>query len=63
MYRYDTHDHALVAERVAQFRDQTQRFMAGKLAELARRWALPVSRWSAITSTTTIRDCRPKWAC
>src|SRR5262249_49084415 len=33
MYRYDHYDHALVAERVAQFRDQTQRFLAGKLTE------------------------------
>src|SRR5690348_5871838 len=33
MYRYDTYDHALVAERVAQFRDQTERFLAGKLSE------------------------------
>jgi len=33
MYRYDRYDHALVAERVAQFRDQTQRFLAGKLTE------------------------------
>jgi sulfite reductase (NADPH) hemoprotein beta-component len=33
MYRYDTYDHALVAERVAQFRDQTRRFLAGELSE------------------------------
>ncbi|HEY2629533.1 MAG TPA: nitrite/sulfite reductase [Usitatibacter sp.] len=33
MYRYDHYDHALVAERVAQYRDQTQRFLAGKLTE------------------------------
>jgi sulfite reductase (NADPH) hemoprotein beta-component len=33
MYRYDTYDHALVAERVAQFRDQTRRFLAGELTE------------------------------
>ena len=33
MYRYDTLDHTLVAERVAQFRDQTQRFLAGQLSE------------------------------
>ncbi|MEO7775266.1 MAG: nitrite/sulfite reductase [Steroidobacteraceae bacterium] len=33
MYRYDTIDQTLVAERVAQFRDQTQRFLAGSLSE------------------------------
>jgi len=33
MYRYDTFDAALVARRVTQFRDQTQRFLAGELTE------------------------------
>jgi len=33
MYRYDDFDSAIVAERVAQFRDQTSRFLAGKLTE------------------------------
>jgi sulfite reductase (NADPH) hemoprotein beta-component len=33
LYRYDTIDQTLVAERVAQFRDQTQRFLAGDLSE------------------------------
>jgi len=33
MYRYDHYDHALVAERVAQFRDQTARFLSGALTE------------------------------
>src|SRR5262244_1262038 len=33
MYRYDHFDHRLVAERVAQFRDQTRRFLAGELTE------------------------------
>ncbi len=33
MYRYDSYDHALVAERVAQFRDQTRRYLAGELTE------------------------------
>ena len=33
MYRYDTLDRALVEERVEQFRDQTQRFLAGSLSE------------------------------
>src|SRR5665811_116546 len=33
MYRYDIVDKALVRERVAQFRDQTNRFLAGALSE------------------------------
>src|ERR1700758_4381520 len=33
MYRYDSFDQRLVDERVAQFRDQTRRFLAGKLSE------------------------------
>jgi len=33
MYRYDELDQRLVDERVAQFRDQTQRFLAGKLSD------------------------------
>jgi sulfite reductase (NADPH) hemoprotein beta-component len=32
MYRYDSHDHAAVAQRVAQFRDQTRRHLAGELS-------------------------------
>ena len=33
MYRYDDLDHTLVSERVAEFRDQTRRFLAGELSE------------------------------
>lgn len=33
MYRYDEFDQRLVDERVAEFRDQTRRFLAGKLSE------------------------------
>jgi sulfite reductase (NADPH) hemoprotein beta-component len=33
MYRYDAVDKTLVNERVAQFRDQTRRFLAGELGE------------------------------
>src|SRR5579859_4866708 len=33
MYRYDLTDKTLVRERVAQFRDQTQRYLAGRLSE------------------------------
>src|SRR5262245_47088376 len=33
MYRYDNIDQRLVDERVAQFRDQTRRFLAGQLSE------------------------------
>lgn len=33
MYKYDEIDQALVDERVAQYRDQTRRFLAGELSE------------------------------
>lgn len=33
MYQYDARDQAIVNARVAQFRDQTQRFLAGRLSE------------------------------
>jgi sulfite reductase (NADPH) hemoprotein beta-component len=33
MYRYDVIDRTLVAERVAEYRDQTRRYLAGELSE------------------------------
>ncbi|MFM2288963.1 MAG: hypothetical protein RL684_2106, partial [Pseudomonadota bacterium] len=33
MYRYDAFDSAFLAERVAEYRDQTRRFLAGELSE------------------------------
>jgi sulfite reductase (NADPH) hemoprotein beta-component len=33
MYQYDSHDHALVQDRVAQFRDQVARRLTGELTE------------------------------
>jgi sulfite reductase (NADPH) hemoprotein beta-component len=33
MYRYDPIDHAIVADRVRQYRDQLARFLAGRLSE------------------------------
>ena len=33
MYQYDQYDQRIVDERVAQFRDQTQRYLAGELSE------------------------------
>jgi sulfite reductase (NADPH) hemoprotein beta-component len=33
MYRYDAYDKKALSERVAQFRDQTRRFLAGELTE------------------------------
>src|SRR5512137_548076 len=33
MYRFDSFDQTIVARRVAQFRDQTRRFLAGTLGE------------------------------
>jgi sulfite reductase (NADPH) hemoprotein beta-component len=33
VYSYDSFDHTFLAERVAEFRDQTRRFLAGELSE------------------------------
>ncbi|MFZ6774677.1 nitrite/sulfite reductase [Undibacterium sp. SXout7W] len=33
MYRYDQHDHQIIKERIAQFRDQVRRRLANELAE------------------------------
>ncbi len=33
MYQYDRHDHAILSQRVAQFRGQTERYLAGELKE------------------------------
>src|SRR6187549_30976 len=33
MYRYDAYDRQIVQERVAQYRDQTQRYLAGQLTD------------------------------
>ncbi len=33
MYRYDNYDHQMLADRVAQFRDQTRRYVEGRLSE------------------------------
>jgi sulfite reductase (NADPH) hemoprotein beta-component len=33
MYRYDRHDHAILSQRVAQFRRQTERYLAGELKD------------------------------
>ena len=33
MYQYNQYDHKMLAERVAQFRDQTSRYIDGKLNE------------------------------
>ena len=33
MYRYDEFDHAFVRERVAEFKDQVERRLAGQLTE------------------------------
>lgn len=33
MYRYDQYDHQMLADRVAQFRDQTRRYLDGELSD------------------------------
>jgi sulfite reductase (NADPH) hemoprotein beta-component len=50
MYQYDHHDQRLVDERVAQFRDQTRRFLAGELTEDEFR---PLRLRNGLTSRNT----------
>ena len=33
MYQYNEYDHQMLTERIAQFRDQTNRYLGGKLTE------------------------------
>jgi sulfite reductase (NADPH) hemoprotein beta-component len=33
MYRYDQYDHNIIRQRIAQFRDQTERYLAGQIKE------------------------------
>ncbi|MEX2131714.1 MAG: nitrite/sulfite reductase, partial [Pseudohongiellaceae bacterium] len=33
MYHYDNYDHQMLADRVAQFRNQTARYLTGKLSD------------------------------
>ena len=33
MYQYDEYDQRIIEERVAQYRDQTKRFLAGEIPE------------------------------
>lgn len=33
MYRYDNYDHQMLSDRIAQFRDQTDRYLDGKLSD------------------------------
>src|SRR5690348_4943221 len=58
MYRYDELDQAFVEQRVAEFRDQTRRFLAGELSEeqfrpLRLRNALHIHPHAPILPTTT----------
>src|SRR5437899_10417231 len=53
MYNYDEIDQKLVDERVSQFRDQTRRYLAGKLSEdefraLRLRNGLYIQRYAPI---------------
>ena len=33
MYKYDQYDHQMLSDRIEQFRDQTERYLTGKLSE------------------------------
>ena len=54
MYRYDPYDQQIVDERVAQFRDQTRRYLAGELTDEEFR---PCACRTACTSSATRRCC------
>ena len=56
MYRYDQYDQRLVDERVAQFRDQTRRFLAGELSEDEFR---PLRLRNGLIERCHMRD--PSW--
>ena len=61
MYRYDTYDQKIVDERVAQFREQTRRYLAGELTDDEFRplrlqnglWACAPDGTSATPGTST----------
>jgi sulfite reductase (NADPH) hemoprotein beta-component len=44
MYKYDDYDHAIVQARVAQFRDQTERYLAGRTERRRVPPAAPAKR-------------------
>ena len=65
MYRYDEFDHAFVRERVADFRDQVERRLAGQLTEDEfRPFACATDSISSFTPTCSASPfptacCRP----
>src|SRR5258707_703621 len=71
MYRYDITDKTLVRQRVAQFRDQTQRFLKGALSEdefkhLRLRNGLYIQRhapprWCMTSASTSCGTCVASW--
>ena len=54
MYQYNYADQTLVEERVAQFRDQTERFLAGELPE---EQYLPLRLQNGLYIASALRLC------
>src|SRR6516162_5179103 len=68
MYRYDELDQALVDQRVAEFRDQVRRHLAGELTEdefrpLRLRNGLYIQRHAPMLRIAIRTDCSPRTSC
>ena len=56
MYKYDQYDQQVVDERVAQFRDQTQRYLAGEISD--EQFLPAVAKWPlCATFSTDVENC------
>ena len=60
MYQYDAVDRTLVAERVAEYRDQTSRFLSGKLSEdefdrCASQWPIRAAPCAHVAYRDSVR--------
>jgi len=61
MYQYDAYDQKIVDQRVAQFRDQTQRYLAGELSEDEFR-PFPFTKWFIRTTLcANVTGCGSLW--
>ena len=60
MYRYDQYDHQMLADRIKQFRDQTERYISGKLSE-AEYLPLRLQNGLYVQRLAPIKDSGPIW--
>lgn len=59
MYQYDEYDQKLVDERVAQFRDQTRRYLAGELPDDEYRM-LRLRNWRGVYGAAGLTPAQRK---